>query len=86
MKKILLITALICILYNVNAQALKIERDSVVLTRADSSQEYYVENTTNDSIAIYVINQQERKRKVKLLLYGKAPIMLNIPVISTQFG
>ena len=58
---ILLIVMTFCsISNNVNAQAIKVEKFGLVLTRADNSKEWFLENTTKDSIKVFVVNHQEK--------------------------
>ena len=44
---------------NLRAQT-KIERAGVILTQEDASAGYYLENVTNDSIMVIVVNHQEK--------------------------
>ena len=46
--------------HSANAQAVRVEKYGVVLTREDSTTEWYLENTTKDSIKVCVVNHQDR--------------------------
>lgn len=62
MKKVVLLAAVIafCFSANLKAQAVKIDKAGCVLTKEDSSKEYFLENTTNDTIKVIVVNHQEK--------------------------
>lgn len=62
MKKVIICIAVVCICFsnNLKAQAVKIEKAGVVLTKEDTSREYSLENVTNDSIKVVVVNHQKK--------------------------
>jgi|GEM_PF-3434492 len=67
MKKItlsIILALLIAGNYAVHAQAARIEKFGVVLTREDHTTEWYLENTTKDSIKVFVVNHQDRIEKL----------------------
>ncbi|MEI8130259.1 MAG: hypothetical protein WCG55_02015 [bacterium] len=74
MKKVALLFAS-CLIFssNLNAQTVKIVKAGLVLTKQDGPKSYFVENTTNDSIKVVIINHQKKMEE----LPGDVIIMSN---------
>lgn len=104
MKNLIIFFAvLICFCFNGNlkAQAVKIEKFGVILTKEDISEEYFLENTTKDSIKVVVVNHQEKiedlgsgiiavsdgeHAKVDFVIPPKAKISLNYIICIHSTG
>ena len=62
MKKAIFFAAVICACFsnNLKAQSVNVQKAGVILTKDDPSGQYFLENTTSDSIKVAVVNHQEQ--------------------------